>query len=334
VDTDPAQPEILASFRHPATETCQESLEATEHGSAPSTADRADGQPDDEPVDVVPVPLPPGPFPTRPPAAHDEEPAYDLAEPVWDAAPHRAEPLHTAAAAAIGSAAVPAPAPSAAVPAPAPAVDDEPFWLPTEEVPRDESDAAWPAPRMRAGRPSVHRSRSAADRKAPPRPPRRTGPALTALVVLSLLAAFFGWVSAEPLWLAVGHGNSGTATVDRCTGSGVAQRCVGRFAEANGRFVTGRVALLGVAEAERHAGTTVRARMVGSESRQAYVGTDGLGLHLRWALGLALVLLCGAGIAWATGATRLGDRLARRRAVLASLAGPLVLAIGFIAAAW
>jgi hypothetical protein len=140
-------------------------------------------------------------------------------------------------------------------------------------------------------------------------------------------------VSAEPLWLAVGHGDRGSATVTRCTGSGVAQRCAGEFTSADGTSST-RVALLGVAGEQRRAGAVVTARMVDADSRQAYVEVHGLGLHLRWGLGLLLVLLCGAGIAWATGATRLESRQARRRAVLASLAGPLLLALGFFVASW
>jgi hypothetical protein len=310
-NAEPAYAEILASYRPVTAESRQES----EDPEPPAWV------PDDHPdlIDVVPVPLPPQ---SQPPRPHGEDPAAVLAGPFsWrqpSDEPYAAETEPRT------------------VPAPAQAADDEPFWMPTEEVARDDTDAAWPAPRMRAGRRtgSLHRSPSATTRTAPARSPRRAGPALTALVALSLLAAFFGWVSAEPFWLAVGHGSAGTATVDRCTGSGVAQRCVGRFAEADGRFVTARVTLLGVTDAERHAGAAVGARMVGSGSDRAYVRTDGLGLHLRWGLGLALVLLCGAGIAWATGATRLENPLARRRAVLASLAGPLLLALGFLAAAW
>jgi hypothetical protein len=186
---------------------------------------------------------------------------------------------------------------------------------------------------MRGGRHgSLHRSAVAAGRPAPPPAPRRTGRALVALVVLSLCAAFFGWVSAEPLWLAVGHGDRGTATVTRCTGGGVGQRCVGEFRGPDG--FTARVTLLGVGGEARRSGTAVPARMADRDSPQAYVGDDRLALHLRWIVGLLLVLACGAGIAWATGATRLADRRARRRAVLGSLAGPLLLTVGFLVAAW
>ena len=47
------------------------------------------------------------------------------------------------------------------------------------------------------GKPPAHR----------PRAPHRTAPGLIALVALGLIAAFFSWVSAEPFWLAVGHGD-------------------------------------------------------------------------------------------------------------------------------
>jgi hypothetical protein len=88
--------------------------------------------------------------------------------------------------------------------------------------------------------------------------------------------------------------------------------------------------------------------MLSAERSQAYALT-GAALHLRWALGLALVLACGAGIAWASGATRLDGarprlRSPRRRwlsvtaptrwAVLLCFAGPLLLAAGFLAASY
>ena len=44
-------------------------------------------------------------------------------------------------------------------------------------------------------------------------------------------------------------------------------------------------------------------------------------LHLRWAIGLSLVLLCGVGIVWGTGALRLADRASRWKATLTAL-GP------------
>ena len=51
----------------------------------------------------------------------------------------------------------------------------------------------------------------------------------------------------------------------------------------------------------------------------------------RW---VALVVLCGLGIAWATGAGRLETPRARLTAYAMSVGGPLVLAAGVLAVAW
>jgi hypothetical protein len=149
--------------------------------------------------------------------------------------------------------------------------------------------------------------------------------------VLGLAAMFFAWVSAGPFWLALGHGDRGTATVTRCTGDGFGQRCVGQFTADRGSFTATRVALMGVAAGQRAQGAVVPARMVDRQARQAYVGSAPLLLHLRWALGVVLMLLCGVGIAASTGARRLETARARRAAVLLSLAGPVALWAGFLA---
>jgi hypothetical protein len=224
--------------------------------------------------------------------------------------------------------AVPGPAvPGPAVPGPAAAADDDAgLWL-TEDVPRD----AWPTPPMRLGRPrGRHPERTEPVRTLPP-PPRRPRVGLAALVALALVGSFFAWVSAEPLWLAVGRGDAGVATVARCTGGGVAQRCAGDFAAADGTYVTEGIRLLGVTTDQRTEGTELSARMVGSDSGTAYVG-GGTVMTLRWALGLALVLACGVGIVWASGALRLEDRRSRRRAALAGFFAPLLVTVGFLAA--
>ena len=78
------------------------------------------------------------------------------------------------------------------------------FWAPIEQVhwdgtagPRGPGAGAVAAAGWRgAGAPS----------RTPP--PPRPLPGLAALVLLSLVAAFFAWVSAEPFWLAVGHGDA------------------------------------------------------------------------------------------------------------------------------
>jgi hypothetical protein len=223
-------------------------------------------------------------------------------------------------------AAVPSAVP-AAVPGPAPAADDDAgLWI-TEEVPRD----SWPTPPMRVGRPrGGQRERTGPVRK-PPAVPRRPRVGLAALVALALVGSFFAWVTAEPLWLSVGRGDTGVATVARCTGTGVAQRCGGDFASADGTYVTEGVRLLGVTADRRTEGTELPARMVGADSGTAYVGSGAV-MTLRWALGLVLVLACGAGIVWATGALRLEDRRSRRRAALAGFFAPLLVTIGFLAA--
>jgi hypothetical protein len=214
---------------------------------------------------------------------------------------------------------------------------DSPFWLPTEEIPRDPRPGARPPARPRAGRGPVFRADREAVGPRLPRPPRRPAPGLAVLILLALLAGFFAWVSAEPLWLAVGHGDRGTATVTRCTGTGVGQRCAGEFTAAGGTFTAERVSLLGLGADDRHPGATVPARMVPAKVPaagtlpRAYVGDD-VGLHLRWGIGLALMLVCGVGIAWGTGALRLEERRARRSAVLASLGAPVLLMIVFLAA--
>ena len=277
----------------------------------PGPAPAAEQEPAPEPgreVAAEPEPEPAAPEPEPEPAAPEPEPECEP-EVAVAVEPAALEPAVVVAA--LEPAPIRRALPQRVVPDP-PAPEDEPaFWIPSERVPRD---GGWRGPL--------------------PKPPRRPALALPGLIVFSLLAAFFAWVSAEPLWLATGHGDRGTATVTRCTGNGVGQRCVGAFATTDGRFTAQPVTLLGVAEHERHEGAAITARMVRQDSRQAYVGDDSLTLHLRWGLGLLLVLLCGVGIAWATGATRLETRRARRLAVLTSVAGPLLLAAGFVAATW
>jgi hypothetical protein len=214
-------------------------------------------------------------------------------------------------------------------------IENSQFWLSDAE--RAAAGSAWPIPEPR-DRPTAAPGPDDALRGKPPadRPhlPRRPVLGLISLVALGLIAAFFAWVSAEPFWLAVGHGDRGTATVSQCTGSAVTQRCVGSFSAADGGFTVLRVPLLGVDSGERDTGTVAGARMVGPDSRQAYVGATGPLIHLRWTLGFVLVLLCGYGIAGLTGARRLETGRARRAAVLVSLAGPVLLLVGFLSAGY
>jgi hypothetical protein len=191
--------------------------------------------------------------------------------------------------------------------------------------PSDLTEVRVTVPIRRRAAHKARRSRAA-------RPLRRTPVALAATVAFALLAAFFAWQAAEPLWLAVGHGEAGTATVTRCRASEhVTYRCIA-FQANSGAFQVEDVRLLGAGDVTRAEGERLPARMVSAGHDRAYAVSTA-GLHLRWSVALLLVLACGAGIAWATGATRLDDRRSRRWAVLVSFAGPLLLAVGFLTAA-
>ncbi|WP_223884498.1 hypothetical protein [Micromonospora craniellae] len=204
------------------------------------------------------------------------------------------------------------------------------FWAPIEEVHWDGTPVRQDPPGERGSwwrrlRPVRRRERA----RHPPDPL----PGMAALVGLSLVAAFFAWVSAGPFWLAVGHGTSGTAVVTVCTGDGLTQRCRGIFTSADGQFRTHGVRISGVPEQRTTAGMALPARVTGPDAAVAYAD-HGVSAHLRWLLGLLGVLGCAAGIARWTGATRLPDSLGRRWAVTAAFAGPLTTTLGFLAAAW
>jgi hypothetical protein len=208
---------------------------------------------------------------------------------------------------------------------PSPLLETSPFWLTDQQ--RAERAERLPEEQTRqqpAGAGTARR----------PRTPHRPVTGLAGLIALGLVAAFFSWVSAEPFWLAVGHGRPGVATVTQCTGSGVVLRCTGRFQAADGRYPRSRVTLLGVASGQRGPGAVAPARMLNQTSGRAYVGESGPLVHLRWLLGFVLVLLCGLGIAALTGSRQLETVRARRAALALSFAGPLLLLLGFLAAAY
>jgi hypothetical protein len=160
----------------------------------------------------------------------------------------------------------------------------------------------------------------------PPSSPRkgRTASAgsargLVALVLLALLSAFFAWVTAEPLWLAVGHAERGTVTVTTCSGD----RCLGTFTSAG--FARDAVPVMGDAP---DPGVPTPARMTSERGARVYVEADTVS---RAALGVALILLCGLGVVWGTGVRRLPERPARRTATLLGFAGPLTLLAAMLA---
>jgi hypothetical protein len=216
-------------------------------------------------------------------------------------------------------------------------MENSPFWLTDQERAAAAANSSWPGQETRdklANAPGPADGRRGRPPRSRPRSPRRSAPGLFALIALGLIAAFFSWVSAEPFWLAVGHGEPGVATVTRCIGSGVTQRCAGSFAAADGSYRTQTVTLLGVGPASRNPGAVTPARMVNPGSKQAYAGSTGILVHLRWTLGFILVLLCGLGIAGLTGTRQLESVRARRGALLMSLAGPLLLLAGFLFATY
>jgi hypothetical protein len=205
--------------------------------------------------------------------------------------------------------------------------DDGVFWAPIEEVHWDGTPIRKdPAPRLRA--PATAR-RATARTTALPDPLA----GLTVLVLLSLVTAFFAWVSAGPFWLAVGHARDGSVVIDSCTGGGLTQRCRGIFTADEGRFLAHGVRVSGVPAGGGAPGTVHRARMTGPDGGTAYADT-GASRHLRWLPGLVVVLGCAAGIVRWTGSARLPGRRQRRWAVAAALAGPTLITLGFLVAAW
>jgi hypothetical protein len=182
--------------------------------------------------------------------------------------------------------------------------------------------------------PAQRRSAPAPVRRRPPRrhrrrPPRRPWFGLPALVVLAFATTFFAWVSAEPFWLALGHGRTGTATV---VATGQAAGCRGFFMAADGSFIASDVDLRGLGPAECTRGAKVAAHMVSVRAEQAYA-TTASGLHLRWLTGLGLVAVCSLAMVWLTGAARFAG-WRRGVAVGLGLGGPAAITIAMFAAAF
>ncbi|WP_020525905.1 hypothetical protein [Catelliglobosispora koreensis] len=187
----------------------------------------------------------------------------------------------------------------------APETVTEPFTLPAQEVPRELWTIREPKPPVATVR-KIKR-------------PLRMSIALPLVIVLGLFSAFFSWVTAEPLWLAVGHGSTSTAVVTKCVGNGLTQRCQG---EVDGL----RVTLLGLESP--HVGERVEVQRVNDTSHRAYSG----GVFMRWFTGLLMVLLCGCGIALALGVQRQPASRERWAAAGTAFAGPLLVTVGFLAA--
>lgn len=151
------------------------------------------------------------------------------------------------------------------------------------------------------------------------------------MLVFAFVATFFAWFSAGPLLLTLGHAHHGRATVVNCPVSGIDKRCA-QFV-ANDNAFTAQVTLLGPTGAEAPEGATIPAEMVSPTETIAYSGDD-RSLYLRWVPELAIVLLCGFGIAWSTGSFRLSGRRAKSLSLLISIAGPILLTAGMLAITW
>src|SRR5690242_2905867 len=130
----------------------------------------------------------------------------------------------------------------------------------------------WPSPRMLLGATSRlgHHHRPIPRGRSHRSASRRPLLGLPLLILFGLLAAFFAWVTAEPLWLAVGRSTPGTATVIHCTGHGLDQRCRATFRADGAAFTAERVDLVGASRAQLADGARVSAQMVSAKGRVAY----------------------------------------------------------------
>ena len=209
-------------------------------------------------------------------------------------------------------------------------VDGRPIVVPAAVPGQRQPVKAMRPPRARPARPP-----------RPPRNPMRPWLAMPALVLLALATSFFAWVSAEPFWLAVGHGARGMATilpteattVDTADPADLGWRtraCRASFIAEGGAFTVSRVVLAGVTGSACTAGTRLPAQMVSADGERAYPVDRG-DLTLRWSVGLVLIVLCGLAIMVVTGALRfVGWRRVTTTAL--SLGAPLLVTFGILAA--
>lgn len=150
---------------------------------------------------------------------------------------------------------------------------------------------------------------------------RRPLVGLVALVILTLGGAFFGWVSADPLWLSVGSGSQGTVTVTDCVNRGAGQTCIGNFKSTS--FSARDITISGLPPSLQKGNQP--ARMLSDNHTWAYAGSV-RGLQLRWGIGLILTLVLGFLAAIASGAKYLRP-FGRGKVFMArvlAFAGPVV----------
>ncbi len=146
--------------------------------------------------------------------------------------------------------------------------DEDTFWAPIEQVHWDGTPVRQDTP----GRtdPWWQRFRPARRRRERSSHPPDPLAGLSALIGLSLAAAFFAWVSAGPFWLAVGHATSGTVVVTRCSGDGLTQRCRGIFTATQEEFRIHGVRVSGVPRESAVPGSVLPARVTGPDGHVAY----------------------------------------------------------------
>jgi hypothetical protein len=199
------------------------------------------------------------------------------------------------------------------------------------ETTPDDDDQTWPRDRLKAPTSRRFDSPIAVSRRRGAKNPRRPFFGLAGLLIFALLATFLAWYAAAPLWLSLGHGRAGVATVANCPVGGLNRRCAD-FTAADHSF-TARVALLGPESMNQASGVKLDAQMVNEDASTAYAGDDA-SLYLRWVPSVLLMVLCGFGIAWATGASRLPQSRARWTARIASVLAPVLLLAGMLAASY
>ena len=199
---------------------------------------------------------------------------------------------------------------------------DETIQLPPVTVPMPS--VAMPSAsqcRRRASLRRRPRDRTAAGPGGRPtvRAPTKSLVAVPALLALLVTGTFVAGLSAEPFWLAFGHGHSGTATVVE----GPA-RCRATFVAADGSFSTSTVDLVNTDTSGCVVGSTCR-RAWSRPARPAPSPPTRSGCGLRWLVGAGLLLLLGLLIAWSTGASGSGAGVGLA-AVGASVAAPWMIA--------